>query len=116
MLSLKNVCVGDVVTCDFPSHDGKAMARHFCLVLEVSKTHLYVAYGSSKKVDCSSPAPTEIVIADDEEIKACGMFCKSRFDLAIRASVSAKTCAFKGRLPRSKYVRLFEAAKAAHIA
>lgn len=110
--------VGDIILCDFPSHDGSAMKKHFCIVLEVTKTHLYVAYGTSKKVDVNCPRETEVVISDDEDLKACGLpaCTKGRFDLALRANVSKRTCRVSGSLPRTKYPALFKAAKAAHIA
>lgn len=99
--------VGDIVFVKFTSEANTKIRP--ALVLDVEEGRLVVAYGSSKKVDKSSPPKGEVVISDNEDILDCGLVCPTRFDLGIRMKVS-DTVKVVGSLPKHKYAQLYKAA------
>ncbi len=102
---------GDIVMVRFPFAEKLADSLHPALVLEVLGESRYVlAYGSSQRVDKSSPPANEVVVSDPVSLAACGLNRPTRFDLAIRAQMFATQRHVLGRLPATEMPKLYRAA------
>lgn len=102
---------GDIVMVRFPFAEKAADSLHPALVLEDLGENRYIlAYGSSKRLDRSSPPPNEVVVTDPSSIAACGLNRPTRFDLAIRAQMYVTSKYQIGRLPATEMPKLYRAA------
>lgn len=92
---------GQIVYCEFPSSDGSYIGKHYCIVVEDRGIMgLYVAFGTSKKID-SSPLKHEFVVSKDSDLKICGLKKPTRFSFKIFAMVPKGTAEVCGVIAES---------------
>lgn len=104
---------GDIALVMFPYAEGEALKPHPCLVLESDDHVVYLAYGTSARVDVAANLKTAVVIVDPDDMHAASLHKPTAFHLDRRARV-AKTAVYRklGGLPPHKYSSLYRAAVA----
>lgn len=108
---------GDIVLVQFPYSDGKEADKpHPALVLDVAGRIVYLAYGTSARVDQASRVPTSIVMTDPDDLRYSSLHKPTAFHLERRARVDmSKVDRRLGRLPSHKFASLYHAAIAAGL-
>lgn len=104
---------GDIVLVMFPYVEGPANKPHPCLVLESDDHVVYLAYGTSARVDVAANLNTAVVVVDQDDLRMASLHKPTAFHLDRRARVGKiAVCRKLGRLPSHKYSSLFRAAVA----
>lgn len=102
---------GDILLMSFPYGDGKADKVHPALVLEVEEHVIYVAYGTSKRVNEAAAIETVVSISDPADVQASGLLRPTAFHLETRARFpKQKVVRRLGAIPHHKYRQLYRAA------
>lgn len=107
---------GDVVLVVFPYGDKAADKVHPALVLEADDQTVYLAYGTSARVDQASRLNSTVCMMDPEDLAFASLHKPTAFHLDRRARVSRKkVMARLGALPVHKHMQLYRAAVAAGL-
>lgn len=104
--------IGNIVFVPFLVESNAEQKVRPALILEDLGGDRYVlAYGSSRKVDASTPPKGEVIISDLEDMMDCGLNQSTRFDLGVRMTMTLKRDQrIAGDLPKHKYGQLYRAA------
>lgn len=107
---------GEIVLVMFPYADGQADKPHPALVLEADDHIIYLAYGTSARIEQAAHIPTAVVIIDTDDIRAASLHKPTAFHLDRRARVGVNTIHRRlGALPSHKFSALYRAAVAAGL-
>ena len=107
---------GDIVLVVFPYGDKVADKVHPALVLEADEFAVYLAYGSSARVEQASRLETAVSLMDPADLAHASLHKPTAFHLDRRARVSKrKVMARLGALPVHKHMQLYRAAVAAGL-
>ena len=107
---------GDIVLVVFPYADGKADKPHPALVLDSDNHVVYVAYGTSARIEQAVHISTSVVLMDPADLQTASLHKPTAFHIDRRARIGVHAIYKRlGTLPAHKFRSLYHAAVAAGL-